>query len=570
MVAVMRERGDVGMPATIHALLQARLDTLPDNERLVVGRAAVEGQVFHLDAVAALVPEGTRGDVEELLASLVRKDLVRPERGDAFRFRHLLIRDAAYAALPKELRADLHARFADWLERASESALELDEIIAYHLEQAFRLRAELGFEGDAQRELADAAAQKLLAAGGEADARADLPAAIALLRRGADLLAADDPRRPRTLSALGAAYARRGEFANAQKTLAEAVSAAEAAGDRAADIRARLLLGSISWRTDPNARTEDLLAEALELTAELEPLDDLDTLAHAYATIGTSRFILGRAAQGEADLERAAELAHRAGNFAEEQRALNALLRPKLWGPAPAHELLALCDRILVRDDVNVLLRLHALQVRAVAAALLGDFAASRDAARSAGALIDEYDVVLQRGLYSVDVAFALELSGDLDAAEAELRRGRGFLTALGETGVLATVAGELATVLAQLDRLDEAEALAAESETLAGPDDFDAQSRWRTGLARVRLRRGDAEGAELAARDAVEVVAETDFILLEAGAQHVLGEALVAGARSTEAASAFERAIHLYERKGNLVRLREAQALLEAASTPS
>ena len=86
-------------------------------------RGAVEGQVFHRSAVVALAP--TSGPVDGELVALVRKDLVRPEQpllpdDDAYRFRHLLIRDTAYEALPKATRAELHERFADWLARQRE------------------------------------------------------------------------------------------------------------------------------------------------------------------------------------------------------------------------------------------------------------------------------------------------------------------------------------------------------------------------------------------------------------------------------------------------------------------
>ena len=167
MVAMVRESGDgdhLAVPPTINALLQARIDTLDSELRLVLERAAIEGEVFHVGAVADLAPDSTRAALDEHLAALVRKDLVRPERSliagqDAYRFRHLLIREAAYAAMPKELRAQLHERYAEWLERtADESAFELDEIVGYHLEQALVLRQELGTRDE---ELATRAAARL-------------------------------------------------------------------------------------------------------------------------------------------------------------------------------------------------------------------------------------------------------------------------------------------------------------------------------------------------------------------------------------------------------------------------
>ncbi|HZU20368.1 MAG TPA: adenylate/guanylate cyclase domain-containing protein [Gaiellaceae bacterium] len=122
MVALVREDGDVRVPSTVQALLQARLDQLARDERTVMERGAVEGQIFHRAAVLELTQAP---DVEPQLAGLVRKELIHPApptlAGDAFRFRHLLIRDAAYDALPKETRADLHERFANWLERTDAS-----------------------------------------------------------------------------------------------------------------------------------------------------------------------------------------------------------------------------------------------------------------------------------------------------------------------------------------------------------------------------------------------------------------------------------------------------------------
>ena len=149
MLAMVREHGgdgEVAVPPTIQALLQARIDSLDGDVRVVMERGAVEGEVFHRGAVAELSPDSVRAGVEAHLATLVRKELIRstsptfPE-DEGFRFRHLLIRDAAYESLPKATRAELHERFADWL--SAHDLVEGDEIVGYHLEQAHRYRAEL-------------------------------------------------------------------------------------------------------------------------------------------------------------------------------------------------------------------------------------------------------------------------------------------------------------------------------------------------------------------------------------------------------------------------------------------
>ena len=154
MVAFVEASGDgeVTVPGTIQALLAARLDQLEPAERGVLERGSVEGRTFHRGAVQALAPEETQ--VESRLTGLVRKELVRPDKAqltgeDAYRFRHLLIRDAAYEALPKATRAELHELFADWLAEHGTELVELDEILGYHLEQAHRYRTELGDESTA-------------------------------------------------------------------------------------------------------------------------------------------------------------------------------------------------------------------------------------------------------------------------------------------------------------------------------------------------------------------------------------------------------------------------------------
>ncbi len=201
MVSMIVESGaleEIVVPATIHALLQARLDGLGSEERDVIGRGAVEGQVFHRAVVEELADTG-RDDVPAHLLSLVRKDVIRPERptfadDDAFRFRHLLIRDAAYDALPKETRAQLHERFATWLDQHA-SLVEQDEIVGYHLEQAHRNRAELD-SGDPRLDgLARRAAARLATAAEGAKARGDFAAVAGLLERATALLPVGDERR---------------------------------------------------------------------------------------------------------------------------------------------------------------------------------------------------------------------------------------------------------------------------------------------------------------------------------------------------------------------------------------
>ncbi|HXF56311.1 MAG TPA: adenylate/guanylate cyclase domain-containing protein, partial [Actinomycetota bacterium] len=219
----------IAVPPTISALLTARLDRLAPAERTVVERAAVIGQVFPRDAVAELVPEETRPEVGAALATLVRKDLVRPHEAElagheAYRFVHVLVRDAAYHGLLKRTRAELHERFVDWVEGLpSDRVVEHEEIRGYHLEQAYLTRVQLGPADGHTLAVGRRGARYLASAGRRAVARGDMPAAGSLLRRAAALLPPGHPERPQLLTEAGEALVETGELALAETTLATAI-----------------------------------------------------------------------------------------------------------------------------------------------------------------------------------------------------------------------------------------------------------------------------------------------------------------------------------------------------------
>ena len=218
MLALVAEAGRDGaleVPPTIQTLLAARLDHLGDAERLAIERASVVGTRFWVGAVTELMPAELRELVPSLLPLLVRKGLLRLDRSvvpgeDGYRWQHGLIRDAAYAAIPKQLRADLHERFATFIETvASERLTEVEEIVGYHLEQAFQYRSEFG---DQAPDLAARAAGRLGAAGRRALERGDISAGVNLLSRTVALLPPDAPERLPLLPALGGALTLAGEL----------------------------------------------------------------------------------------------------------------------------------------------------------------------------------------------------------------------------------------------------------------------------------------------------------------------------------------------------------------------
>jgi tetratricopeptide (TPR) repeat protein len=370
---------------------------------------------------------------------------------------------------------------------------------------------------------------------------------------------------------LSLALARIGELERAGQLLSEAIVEAQRVGDQRLHARARLALGALRSRVDPESKVADELAEALEIAAVLEPMGDLRALAQAYFEIGMRRFMLGHAAEGEVDLETAAELARRAGDHALALRMLSARFRPLLYGPTPAVAGLAFCDSLLATESTYMGLTAHALQARALLAAMQGEFELSRSAAADALALIDELGLVLSKGVYAGDVGYASLLAGDLDIAESQLRAGEELFARMGETGTRATVVGLLADVLVRRGRDDEAVQYVEEGRAIAAADDFDAQARWRIVLGRVLARRGELTEAEHNAREAIALLEPTDFIDLHADALNVLGDVLARSRRSEEAIAAIEQAISLYEQKGNIVSAEASRlALNELRATRS
>ena len=337
---------NVTVPPGIHALLAARLELLGADERAVLGRAAVMGQVFYVGALEQLATPGLEGRIPTLLLELVRKELVRPGRPDfvdeeTFEFRHLLIRDAAYDALSKQSRADLHAGFADWLEgRSGDRLIETAEIVGWHLEQAHRYLSELGPLGEHGNELARRAADHLAAAGWTASARGDVYAGVKLRSRALVLMQPDDPRRPQLLGDLGDALLWSGRFDEADRALAEAFELADRAGDERTRVRSRLAQLRLRFQVDPDVDYAELEAEGLPTAALCAENGDDFGAARAWRLVNWARYGLCQLEGMREPALRAYELDRRAKDPHYPQDDLIGVLVSLAYGPTPASEAL--------------------------------------------------------------------------------------------------------------------------------------------------------------------------------------------------------------------------------------
>jgi class 3 adenylate cyclase/tetratricopeptide (TPR) repeat protein len=558
LLAMLVEGGDPEhVPPTIQALLAARLDSLPDEEREVLERASVVGLEFEWEALGELAPDRRR-PAGALLSALVRKELIRPQEAieETFRFRHLLIRDAAYERIPKGLRSELHERFAGWLGGRGE---EFDEVVGYHLEQAYRCLTGLGRPGERAHALGEQAAKRLAASGHRAYARGDTRAAVNLLERAAALLPDDDPRRLNLLPPLGRALREEGQLDRADVVLSEAVERGQRAGERAVAADAGVALADLRFHrtTQTGVRREDVLREIEAAIRVFEDVGDQAGLARALLLRGKLRFWGGEAAAALPDLERATRLARDTGDHAEEGESIGYACVAMCEGPTPVEEALRRMEEIGSRRAINRGLEVRLMLTRARLVAMQGHFDVAHGLVAKGRALAEELGL---SGMVNTSVwqaASRIELlAGDGEAAERELRPACEYHEQVGEFGFLASFAPLLAEALYLQERDEEALLLTERwrADRLTVPEDADAHGHWRRVRAKVLARRGELDEAERLGREAVAIASATDVLDLQTVALADLGEVLRLVGRPRESQEALEEAVRLYEAKGNVV----------------
>jgi len=495
-----------GIPPTVQAMIAARIDRLPPSERKVLRRAAVAGRTFWSGAVEALGEDSdpVAGELEELVQ---RDFLVREPRStirgeEAYRFKHVLIRDVAYGGLPKASRALLHRQMAQWLSARS-AAEELVEIRAYHLDESAELEAEL--QGRVSAALAAEAAAALEQAGRRALAREANAAARRLLVRSVAL----EPTLERRYMAARAAW-RMTDIPTISAEMSEVSVAAHEARDRRIEARALIALAHVAlYRDGENDRARELAGRALSVA---EPDDDV-------ARFDASE-VLGNVAWWEGDLDEVERL---------------------------AAERLAIAERIGRRDlQISVLLELsdvHAQRLETARArgpleratelaaegaspttrgwtlravgrqALIEDRLGAAEAAlEQARALFVESGAALTLGRTLNFLGIVVWRLGELGRAEATLREAIRVLKPLGDRGTLVESQRLLAQVLLAQGRVDEAERLALESRDTVGCRDVSSSSTSRLALGLVRAAQGRDDEAEALLREAYEILCPTGY----------------------------------------------------------
>jgi tetratricopeptide (TPR) repeat protein len=498
----------------------------------------VEGRVFHRSAVQTLGSEST--SLQQRLLTLVRKQLVRPDRAqlrndEAYRFRHLLIRDAAYEALPKSVRADLHERFARWLEERGADLVELDEIVGYHLEQAARYRQELG---QPDTGVAERAGERLAVAGRQALWRGDKQAATGLLARALVLLR---PIRWDTYLELDLLDSLDLHARDAMAREEEIARRAQMAGDVRGEAVARILVASREYSHGAGGSVDDIEALALATLPLLEEAEDHRGLIRVWSTLG---FAVSNPRQHYEGWGQAAEQAIPHAR-AIGQPGLFELPQALVHGPRPADEALQRLES-LMQDEPHP----YSAMWHAVLLAMLGRI---DEAQVEANAAFHRWQELNISAIAFWLLALVDLLAGDHEAAADHLRTLCDRLAAMGRFAELSTFGPWLGRVLCDLGRYEEAEPLAKQGRELGIEDDIITQALWRQVQARVLAHRGEHVGAERLAREAVALMESSDSLNWQGDALCDLAEVLQRAGRAQEAAALLEEALERYGAKRNL-----------------
>ncbi|MFN2489691.1 MAG: AAA family ATPase [Actinomycetota bacterium] len=555
------------VPTTLSALLTARLERLRRVERLVLEGASVVGPVFHPAAVQQLCPGNLAPRLPAIFRGLMSKGLIRGCAGNAaeeqaFEFSHALIRDVVYTSVLKRNRAELHERFADWLDKSGrDAAHQHEEIIGYHLERAYRYRADLGPVSDVEHHIARKAARKLGSAGKRALARGDMPSAAALLGRALELTDLKDPQRLELLHDHCSSLANNlslGEGTREQSDEEALIQANARARER---IQRLTTLGftddSAEWR-------RSALREAESAIPSFQQAHDEIGLVHAYWLISDVYVLELRFGAAQVITEKALEHARRSGDRIQESRCLQRLAGLVFWGPTPVEQALRSCREIVdalagKRDaEAGCLFRMAGLQ------AMRGDFDEARKLMTEGKSILGHLGLVTSLAGNAQICGSVEMLAGDPAGAERELRAGLDVFDRAGDVANAGSLAAQLADALFTQGRHEQAEHFCRIAESSLGEDGVAA---WGLTRARLLASVGRADEADRMAHRAVAATATGDNLNAHGDVLVRLAEVFSLTGQDDQRRAALQEAAGLYEQKGNTVAARRALLLLQGAA---
>jgi len=315
---------ELPLPDTVQALIAARLDTLAPEHKNLLQDAAVFGKVVWSGALAAM---GSRGEdeVRDGLALLERRQLLRAVRPSAvegeleYGFWHALVRDVAYAQIPRSGRFRRHRAAAEWIQAlAGDRVADRAELIAYHFTQALGYARAAG-EPDLAR--LEASAREALVLAGDSTLGLDVARAEAYYRRALELYPEGTPGRARVVARAGRAAFQAGRLAEAAAAYQEAIDGFAAEGEPLAQGEALNRLSSVLWNRGEARRAREVLLRAVELLERARPGPEL---CSAYAQMAMDRVMSGHPREALGWADKALHLADELGGLPEERlRALD-------------------------------------------------------------------------------------------------------------------------------------------------------------------------------------------------------------------------------------------------------
>jgi tetratricopeptide (TPR) repeat protein len=509
-----KEAANVRVPDSVEALIRARLDTLPAPERVLLQAGSVVGRVFQRSAVAAIAPpDQVPPPLETHLEDAILRDIITDERSvdePTFRFRHILIRDVAYNTLPKARRADLHLAVAGWLrEWAGARIDEFVEIEAYHLEQAVKLRGEVGAPIDGSER--DAAAEALRASAQKAAVRRDSRAARSFAERGLAL----DPTSTNTrldltwlvVDALG----NLGEFSAVTELAKQLEPAAVAAGRRDIEGRTMWAKAIAGWITPESANAQQALASIRRARDLLTEVGDWNYVVLAIEFLGYEGWWYGDMDKAEDEWVEAVKVAREHGLIdAEVQGVLHLGQVAAMRGQPEVR-------RARLREALELVEHGGSRLMRARIARQLGTFTSNNDSEDEGRRLMTEAAATLDELGDSEELCSALQFIGDSWHREGNLAAAieyyRLAIPHVAEhVGYLPEAQRRLATALLEMGDIKGAEQLAEEARRVTINDDWSTVASTATVLGTVRAAQGRLEEAEELLRLGVDVLEGKDF----------------------------------------------------------
>ena len=552
--------GEISIPPTIQALLEARLDKLERGERAAAEPASVIGMEFQRPAVQSLAPAAVKELIDDKLQALSRKHFIRPSvgaEGEAkYRFDHHMVRETVYSGLLKRARATMHAEFVKWADQnnaGSDRGREFEEILGYHLEQAYKYLGELGPIDEAGEAIGRDGAKRLGSAARRALARGDMHAAASLFKRAVALLPADDDQRIDLLPEFADSLMGLGDFANARAVLTEARGGAEARGNARILASSRLtavFLATLSREKGGDAESPLKLVD--EVVPGLEREGANGELATAWRLVGMVHGVSGRYAKAAEAVQKSWHYARLAGSDRQAGKAAMVLGQVALFGPVPVPEAISQCEKVIQEGLGDRQIEAFLLCTLACLRAMNCELETARKLYQSGREMLRDLGQGVKAAASGNYLAQVELRGGDLAQAEKEIRADFEFLERAGENYYRSAISSLLAQLVRDQGRDDEALELLRVAEQISAPNDVQSQALWRFVRAPILARRGEYEQAEQLARTAVELLGSTDSPALHADAISELASVLEASGRLAEAIATNDRAISLYEEKGD------------------